>query len=699
MSVSKRLSELLPEEKRALLAQLLQKKAREPRSSPLSFAQQRLWFLEQLAPGTPLYNIPAAIRITGPLDVVVAERSLNEIVRRHEVLRTTIATVDGQPAQIISPALSLKLPVVDLREFPETEQEAEIRRLASEEAQRPFDLGQGPLLRVALLRLAAEDHVLLVTMHHIISDGWSIGVFVREAVALYGSLDTGTPSPLPELPIQYADYAVWQGQWLQGEVLERQLAYWKRQLAGISALELHTDRPRPVVQTYRGRIQSFPIPTTLFEGLKILSRREGITLFMTLLAAFQTLLYRYTGQEDISVGTPIAGRNRLETEGLIGFFVNILVLRTDLSDDPSFRELLGRVRDVALAAYAHQDLPFEKLVEELQPPRDLGRPPLFQVMFNLLPAPTSPVQWPDLTFSLLEVDSGTAEFDLSMTILEGPEGLRGTLQYNIDLFDAASIDRMLGHFQVVLEGITSDPEQRLSTLPILTEEERQRLLVEWNDTRTEYPQGQCIHELLEAQVERTPEAKAVVFEEQHLTYRELNRRANQVAHRLQRLGVGPEVGVGICMERSLEMVVGLLGILKAGGAYVPLDPAYPKERLAFMLDNAGVPVLLTQERLVERLPEQRTQVVCLDQWMVNGSTGQRVNESIDSLTHLLIDSFDSEVTADNLAYVIYTSGSTGRPKGVLVAHQNLVHSTSARTTYYRQPVRSFLLLSSFAFDS
>ena len=567
----------------------------------LSFAQQRLWFFDQLEPGLSAYNIPAAVRLKGPLNLAALEQSLNEIVKRHESLRTTFGKVDGRPTQVIAPTLTIKLPVVDLRKLPASERETEVRRLVTAEAQRPFDLSQGPLIRGTVLRLGDEEHVGLLTMHHIVSDGWSTGILVREVATLYVAFCAGGSSPLPALPIQYADFAHWQRQWLQGEVLETQIAYWKKQLAGAPALiDLPTDHPRPAVQTFRGAHQSLVLPKHLQEGFKALGRQEGVTLFMTLLAAFKVLLYRYTSQDDLIVGTPIANRNRLETEGLIGFFVNALVLRTDLSGNPSFRELLRRVREVCLGAYGHQDLPFDRLVEELHVKRDLSRNPLFQVMFVLHNAPLRAVELPGLTLSPVEGDSETAHFDLTLQIVDTEQGLTAAFVYNTDLFEAGTIARMLGNFQTLLEAMVADPEQRLSDLPLLTETERQQLLVEWNGTKTDCPQDLCIHQLFEAQVERTPDAIAVVFEAEQLTYAELNRRANQLAHHLRALGVGPEVLVAICLERSLEMVIGLLGILKAGGAFVPLDPAYPKERLAFMLKDAQVPVLLTQERLVAR---------------------------------------------------------------------------------------------------
>ncbi len=633
---------------------------------PLSFAQQRLWFLDQLAPANLFYNIPMAVRLTGRLDVEALERSLNEILRRHEVLRTTFRAEGGRPVQIIAPELSLTLSVEDLSRLPEAEREAEARRWMQEETRRPFDLARGPLLRAKLLKLGEEEHVAVLTMHHIISDGWSMEVLIREVAILYEAFSQGRPSPLPELSIQYADFACWQRGWLQGEVLERQLAYWKEQLKDRPLmLDLPTDRPRPAVQSWRGATEKFALPLELSRKLRTLSREEGATLFMTLLAAFQTLLYRYTGQEDISVGTAIANRNRAEIEGLIGFFVNTLVMRTNLSGEPSFREVLKRARKVALEAYAHQDLPFEILVEALQPERDLSHTPLFQTAFALQNAPMEALELPGLTLTPLDVDTGTAKFDLMLVMAERPDGLSGVVEYNTDLFDTATIRRMVGHFQTLLTGIVSDPEQPISHLPLLTEREQQQLLVDWNATALATPMDRCAHELFEAQVARRPEAVAVTFEGQMLTYRELNRRANQLAHYLQKLGVGPEVLVGISTDRSPETMVGILGVLKAGGAYLPLDPTYPQERLAFMLEDAGVTVLLTQAHLRERLPAHQAQVVHLDaDW---GIIAQEPDEKPQS-----------GVTPENLAYVIYTSGSTGVPKGTMLGHRGLSNLAEAQ---------------------
>ncbi|WP_020479985.1 non-ribosomal peptide synthetase [Mastigocladopsis repens] len=640
---------------------------------PLSFAQQRLWFLDQLQPGSASYNLSRAVRLQGTLNVAALEQSFNEIVRRHEVLRTTFTAVDGQPVQVIAPTLSIKMPVVDLRELPQDAREAETQRLAKLEAQRSFDLTTGPLLNATLLQLAEEEYVLLFTMHHIVADGWSAGVIVREVAELYTAYcrDVASESStlLPELPIQYADFAVWQRQWLQKEVLASQMEYWKQQLSGsLPVLELPTDRPRPAIQTFAGKKQSFQLSPTLSEALKTLSQREGVTLFMTLLAAFNTLLYRYTQQEDILVGSPIANRNRSEIEGLIGFFVNTLVLRTNLEGNPSFRELLKRVREVTLGAYAHQDLPFEQLVEELHPERNLSHTPLFQVMFALQNAPSEALKLPGLSLNFLEADSETARFDLSLSLTDTAQGLIGELEYNTDLFDSARVTRMLGYFQNLLESIVAHPDQSLSDLTNLTQAEQQQLLVEWNNTQADYP-FVCIHQLFEAQVERTPDAVAVVFEDLQLTYQQLNARANQLAHHLQKLGVRPEVLVGICVERSLEMVIGLLAILKAGGAYLPLDPLLPKERKAFMLADAQVRVLLTQQNLATSLEQHQAQVVCIDRDWENIAAHNQNNPI-------------SGVQPENLAYIIYTSGSTGQPKGVQITHRSVVNFL---TTMQQQP--------------
>jgi len=661
-----------------------------PRSSnlPLSFAQARLWFLDQLQPNSAFYNIPTALRLSGQLNVTALESSNNEIIRRHEALRTNFTIIEGQPIQVIASTLELKLLFVDLQNLPFDEREVEAQRLATNEAQQPFDLEREPLVRAKLLQLNQAEYIFLLTVHHIIFDGWSTGVFYKELAALYEAYCIGQPKVLPQLPIQYADFAVWQRHWLTGEVLETQLNYWKQKHNSAPALlELPTDRPRTAVQSYRGAYQEFQLPIELSKAIVSLSQRLEVTLFMTLYAAFQTLLYRYSGQDDIVVGTPVANRNRQEIEGLIGFFVNTLALRTDLSGHPTFEQLLARVREVALGAYTHQDLPFEQLVEALQPERSLSYTPLFQVMFTLDDAIVASMKLPELTVSSFSFETGTAKFDLTLSIENTADRLRGVWEYNSDLFDAPSIERMTQHFQILLEGIVANPQQSISQLPLLTQAEQQQLLVEWNNTWAEYPQDKCIHQLFEEQVERSPDSVAVVFEGEQLTYRELNVRANQLAHYLQTLGVRAEVLVGICMERSLEMMIGLLGILKAGGAYVPLDPTYPTERLAYILSDSGVSVLLTQQRLVDKLPKHEAQIVCLDtQWQ---NISQYSEENIAC-----------SVNADNLAYVIYTSGSTGKPKGVTIQHQSLVNYTTAVSIEYEiEKCDSVLQFASISFDA
>ncbi len=624
---------------------------------PLSFGQQRIWFLCQLEKETGVYNESFAFRLTGQLDIAVLEQSLAEIIRRHEVLRTIFPVTDGSPIQVIASAQAASLSLADMTDSPENEHNTEMQQLLTKETQRPFDLERGPLLRITLIRLGMTKHLLLVTMHHIIFDAWSMGIFNWELSVLYKAFSSDQPSPLPDIPVQYADFAHWQRQWLQGDVLQTELNYWKQQLANAPPLlELPTDRPRPPVQTFQGCTERFQLSSDLTQRLEYLNQyQSGTTLFMTLSAAFAILLARYTGHDDIVIGSPIAGRNRIETEPLMGFFVNTLALRINLSGNPVFQDLLSRVREVTVGAYDHQDIPFERLVEALQPERNLSIMPLFQVMFVLQNAPAAVPELPGLTVTPAEVETGTAKFELTLSLTKTGQEMSGALEYNTDMFDAATIIRMAGHFQTLLEAIASDPDQRISDMPLLTETELHQMLVEWNDTKIDYPLDKCIHQLFEVQAEQTPDAIAVIFEDEKLTYSELNCRANQLAHHLQGLGVGPDVLVGICLERSLEMVVGLIGILKAGGAYVPLDPDYPAERLNYMINDSQIPMLLTQEKLVTDLTEQKIHTICLDtQWRLI-SKENRTNTT-------------SEVKPDNLAYVIYTSGSTGKPKGTMNTH-------------------------------
>ncbi|MEH2128696.1 amino acid adenylation domain-containing protein [Nostoc sp.] len=618
---------------------------------PLSFSQERLWFLYQLQQDSSTYNVSFAFHLKGLLNFPVLKDSLNAIIQRHEVLRTNFLASKNNTVQVIAPSLNLTLPVVNLQELPERERENQVLQLVKNEVQQPFDLTQG-LLRSSLVHLDENEYVLLLSVHHIAFDGWSEGVLWRELTALYRAFSTGKPSPLPKLPIQYADFAVWQKQWLQGQVMDTQLDYWKQQLTGSPPLlELPTDRVRPPIQTNHGGIKHFGLDEHLTQKLKSLSEKSDATLFMTLLTSFVILLSRYSNQQDILVGSPIANRNRSEIESLIGFFVNILVLRTDVSGNPSFWELLQRVRQVAMEAYSHQDVPFEKVVEVLQPERNLSYSPLFQVMFILQNTPPGQLDLPGLSLTRLEIENSTAKYDLTLSMTESEQGLSASLEYNSDLFDQATITRMVGHFVTLLEGIVANPQERISQLPLLTQPEQHQLLVEWNNTQADYPAHKCIHKLFEEQVERTPNAVAVVFDNQQLTYRELNCRANSLAHYLQSLGVKSDTLVGLCIERSLLMIIGVLGILKAGGAYVPIDPEYPQERISFMLEDAQTSILLTQKQLLERLPKQQTQLICLDtNWQLISRSSQ--------------DNLICDAQATNLAYVIYTSGSTGQPKGV-----------------------------------
>ncbi|HEX6747842.1 MAG TPA: amino acid adenylation domain-containing protein, partial [Longimicrobium sp.] len=658
------------------------------RPLPLSFAQERLWFIDRLEGGSAPYNIPTALRLGGALDVGALERSLGEIVRRHESLRTVFREVDGSPVQVIAPFSGFALPVDDLSGLHETAHETEVRRRAREDAARPFDLAEGPLFRAALLRVAAEEHVLMLCVHHIVTDGWSSGILLRELSALYAAYREGSDSPLAELPVQYADYAVWQREQLQGEALDRQVGYWKERLAGAPALlELPTDRPRPPVQSHRGARERFDLPLALLDRLQALGRGEGATLYMVMLSAFQLLLSKYSGSEDIVVGSPIAGRTRKEVEELIGFFANTLVLRTDLSADPTFRELLGRVREGTLGAYEHQEVPFEKLVAELQPERSLSHAPLFQVMFILQNVEGGGGPLAGLRMAGVDAEWETTRFDLSLTAVPHDGGVHGTVEYSTDLFDRSTIRRMLGHLARVLEQVAADADVRLSRLELLDEAERALVLEAWNGTEAEYPADRCIHSLFETQAARTPGAVAVRFEEESLTYRELNERANRLAHHLRRRGVGPEVRVGICLERSLEMVVSLLAVLKAGGAYVPLDPGYPAERLAFVLADAAVPVLVTQESLRGALPAREgVELVSLD-----GAAAEIAAESAENP--------ESGAGPDSLAYVIYTSGSTGAPKGALIEHRNVARLFSATDAWFGfGPDDVWTLFHSYAFD-
>ena len=664
---------------------------------PLSFTQQRLWFLNQLEPGNTAYNIFAAVRLQGLLKQDALEQSFRTILNRHEALRTCFKTVNGLPHAVVSPANLYRLPVVDLSQLSQIDWENQIRQIAEAEAQIPFNLSIAPLWRLKLLRHSDREHVVLLTIHHIAADGWAMGVLVRELTELYNTFCHGRPAALAALPIQYSDFASWQRQWFQGETLNAQLAYWRQQLdTAPASLSLPTDRPRPVTQQFRGSVRVFQLSPELSRALKTLSQRQGATLFMLLLAAFKLLLSRYAGSEDIVVGTPIANRNQTEIEGLIGCFVNMLALRTDLSGNPSFIELLARVRDVTLDAYTHQDLPFEKLVEELASQRSLSHTPLFQVTFVLQNAPMSALELTDLTVTPLDISTNSTKFDLTLTFEEKASQLVGCFEYNTDLFESTTIDRAIGHLQTLLEGVVANPKQHLSELPLLTDVEQHQLQVDWNQTQADYPRTACIHQLFEAQVRRTPDAIAAIFTDTakascrgkllQLTYRELNARANKLARYLQQLGIGPDVPVGICVERSLAMVIGLLGILKAGGAYVPLDPNYPKERLDWMVSDSQLPVLLTQQSLLETLPESQARILCLDtHW-----------PTIESYSP---ENLEISTVSSQLAYIIYTSGSTGKPKGVQIEHRSVANFlTSMQRQFNLTSADRLLAVTSISFD-
>jgi len=657
----------LPPEKRRLLEQRLkgdaQPAAAELRPRPrdggplrLSFAQERLWFLDQLQPGTAAYNMPYPLRVRGGLDVAALQRALSEIVRRHETLRTRFGVRDDDPVQYVDPARPVRLPVVDLGGLEEGASERELERLSAEEASRPFDLERGPLLRAVVARLGDADAGVLFTLHHIVSDGWSLGVLEREVSALYGAYASGETTRLPELPVQYADYAAWQRERLSGESLEKEVGYWREALADApSHLDLPTDRPRPPVADDAGGHAAIFVDAATAAGLRALGQREGATAFMTLLAGWQLLLSRYSGQEDVLVGTPVAGRSRVEVEGLIGFFVNTLVLRGDLSGGPTFRELLHRARERTLGAFAHQEVPFEKLVEELGVERSLSTTPLFQAMFVLQNDERSALDLGGTGLEQLGTGSGAAKFDLTLGIAEDGDRIEGGISYRTELWERATMERMAGHFARVLAQVAADPERRLSQVALVDEAERAQVLREWNETGPAYAGDACVHDLFSAQAARTPEAVAVVHAGEAVRYGELERAANQLAHTLRRRGVGPEVTVGVCLRRTPRALAALLGVLKAGGAYVPLDPAHPAERMAFMLEDAAVRLVLTEEALAERIPAG-VELLSLD-------------AEADALAREPETAPESGVRGENLSHVIFTSGSTGRPKGVTIRHR------------------------------
>lgn len=655
-------------------------------TAPLSCGQQEIWLSQQLWPDIPVYNETGTIFLKGPIDPAAMEKAVIRLVRRHEILRTFLITENGVPAQAVREEPTIEMRFVDLQSVSVSDREKAALHYATEEARRPFDLSKSPLFRVLLVRLDDPDYRLYIVLHHLVTDGVSIiQVLVPELWVHYEAVRKGMPSPLPQLTLRYSDYATWQRELLHTPMMEEQLAYWKEQLKDLRPLDMSAARTRPPVQTYNGAFRRLGISKELTDALRALGRRAGCTLYMVLLAAFKTLLWRYTHQDDIAIGTIDAGRSRPEMEPLMGYFLNALVLRTNLSGNPSFRTFLKQVRRVALEAYKNKDLPFITLVEALKLPRDTSRHPLYQVAFVMEP-PFS-VGESGWIVSQYEIQPGTSKFDLTLGLEEREEQIIGRLEYNTDLFDSGTVERMAGHFRRILEEIVADPDQRLSDLALLTDPERNQLLVEWNNTATEYPGDICIHTLFEEQVERTPDAPAVIFGDRQLTYRELNNKANQLGHYLKKQGVGPEVMVGICIERSLEMVIGILGILKAGGAYIPLDPAYPGERLGFMISDTQAPLLLTQRRLVETLPAHGAVLICLDtDW-----SAVIAGESRDNTT--------SGARADNLAYVIYTSGSTGNPKGVAIEHHSPVNLVNwARGIYSPDELRGVLASTSICFD-
>ena len=655
---------------------------------PLSFAQQRLWFLEKLALSSNAYNQPLTLNLVGKLDYVALQKSLNEIMARHETLRTTFSEINGTPVQIIQPPFELELPIIDLSGLTPSEATTKLQQLLQQENELSFNLEVDPPIRAQLFQLGTTEHILQITLHHIASDGWSLTVLPKELSAIYTATLLEKPSPLPELPIQYADFAVWQKNYLQGVTLETQLSYWKQKLQDLPQLQLPTDHPRPAVETFNGAGIPINIPAALTSKVKQLSQNQGTTLFMTLLAVFKVLLSRYSGQESIAVGSPIANRNRREIEGLIGFFVNSLVMYTDLGGNPSFTEVLSRVKQTALEAYDHQDIPFEKLVEELQPERALSQNPLFQVMFAVQ---QEEILKPSFSLPNLEVgwyEGGGAEmtvrFDLELHLWPVGEEIKGFCAYNRDLFSAETISRMMSHYENLLSAAVETPERPVSQLPLMKEPELEQILVEWNNTKTDYPKDKCIHQLFEEQVEKNPDAVAVVFEEQKLTYCQLNSKANQLAHHLQTLGVKPETLVGICVERSVEMVVGILAILKAGGAYVPLDPNYPTSRLNYMVEDAQLSMILTQEKWQHHLPQTAAQVICLEPNIPKTATSENLTLSI---------------TSEHQAYMMYTSGSTGLPKGVKIRHQGVVRLVK-NTNYINLTQEDiFLQLAPISFDA
>jgi amino acid adenylation domain-containing protein len=662
--------------KKQMLLEMLMKERRKAESSgekqaiqkrnqadplPLSFAQQRLWFLEQMNPGSPAYNIPSAVLMKGRLDLNALTESFNQVIRRHEVLRTVFRMTDGRPFQVILPELKINMPVYDLTGVSGEDQMEEAGKIITEDNLKPYDLNNGPLIRILLIKLQEEENVLCLNMHHIISDGWTLQILMREVSALYSACSSGKASAVPEPPIQYGDYTVWQREWVQGDTLKKQMDYWVKKLTGSQGvLELPTDFQRPPVQGFKGARQHLEIPAGLVGELSVLAQKKGATLFMILLTALKIVLHKYSGQSEIIVGTPIAGRNRTELEGLIGYFVNTLALRTDFSGNPSFDELLKRVKETTQGAYDNQDIPFENIVEVLQPERDLSRNPMYQVCFSYQSEAIPEIHMQGLNIDSLGVESGTARFDIELQLWKDNDIIKGFFEYSSDLFESSTMARFSEHFLCVLANIAKYHEKAISDISVMSEYEKKKILYDWNNTYAEYSQDLSVHRLFEQQVLKTPDRTAVIFEDQRLTYRELNISANQLANYLKKLGAGPETFVGICVERSTDMLIAQLGILKAGGTYIPIDPAYPSERIAFMIQDAKMPFIITQQGLSDSIPGQDAKIICIDsEW--NSICRESIENSADS------------VASTDLAYIIYTSGSTGKPKGVEIPHGAVVN--------------------------
>ena len=698
-NLDQRLAALSPAQ-RAMLERRLMQKTKRPRpdpraimrqpdrsSAPLSYNQQGLWVLNQLMPGQPVYHSPAAVRFTGPLHVQALIRGLQTIVDRHESLRTTFQMIDGSPRQVIN-NFSLDVPQLDLSDWQDSEREAQASRILRDEVRRPFDLACGPLVRAILLRMTDDDHILLVTMHHIVTDGWSFGIFNRELSRLYAAFAAERPSSLPELVVQYLDYSVWQRERLAGGVYEAQLAYWKKQFRVLPPpLELPSDYPRRnEIRSYRGAQQTISLSADLTREIKRACQNEGVTLFMMLMAAYQILLHRYTGQDDIVIGTPIAGRQQQETERLIGLFINTLAIRLDLSGAPTVREILERVKRVALGAYAHQDLPFERLVKELQPDRSLAHNPLFQVMFVLQGEEVLQLQLPGIKVEHFRIDHDTANFDLTLDVVEKNGQLECKFEANADLFAPETIQRMMRHFANLVQDMVGHPAKAISQLNLLTGAEERQLLVDWNRTSTAYPAKQTISQLFEQQAREDPDATALIWRGEKLSYGEVNRRANRLAHYLRRRGVTADTRVGVCLQRSPQMIATIIAILKAGGAYVPLDPDYPQARFEFMLQDAQARLLLTEKSLAPAIFANGAELICVDQIVK-----ELASESETDL--------EPNTTSNNLAYVMYTSGSTGQPKGVAVTHRNVVRLVKHTTYASFSPGEVFLQSSTISFDA